>query len=97
MNCIVASTVALFSSLVTSCVFYWSELLDMSYIDCLLLSLSLQTVDVDGTASDQSKSMMLATNCFVLFMTRMLGSDGNASAGVELLRQVVVSSLISCK
>ena len=84
-NSLVATCVALVVSLIMSCVLYFTGLLGLGYIECWMLTLSLQTVDVDPSATHQSKTMSLAVNCFVLLLTQYLSFEDNSAGQVLLL------------
>lgn len=72
MNCVIAILCAMLISILLSIVFYFipGELLGLQlpYAECLVLALSLTTVDTDVTSVDQSKTMSLVTNTFILLL-----------------------------
>lgn len=109
LNCVTAVLCSIVVSVLMSLIFYFipGELLDLQlpYTECLILALSLSTVDTDTSSVDQSKTMSLVTNTVILLLVQFLSNPASVdneenqdSAGqiiVMMMKQTLVPLFIA--
>lgn len=64
----IAIITALAVSIVMSLIYYFTGMLELTFIECWVLALSLQTVDTEQSSSNATKTMGLATNAVIILL-----------------------------
>lgn len=79
-DCVTAISLSLIVALVMSFLYYLSDfVIDMPYTECLILALSLSTVDTDHNTQPQARTMSLAVNVVILLLIQYLSISSQGS------------------